>query len=273
MTSARATSSNVTVSFGLISFPVDLVAATKSKQAKAKSASTAMICPTCEHDKTLLTEGKNLVPLHQAFVCETHGSFAKGDAGTALVVDGEMRPVSVEAVVEAKKADGVRDVIELTVHPADEVEAHTFPSGNIYRLRPKGNEAHYGLVLELARNASVAFICEVTNKGATMLYRLVERDGVLVLTELVRPDRITEAEPMPDVSFDTKLLATGQSLVEVLCEPFDPAAWADRRKARLEALADQVRTQAPAPARDSSAVDAASDLLDLLRRSVDAAAA
>jgi non-homologous end joining protein Ku len=36
----RPTVSDVTVSFGLVSFPVDLLPATKSKQSKAKTAST-----------------------------------------------------------------------------------------------------------------------------------------------------------------------------------------------------------------------------------------
>jgi non-homologous end joining protein Ku len=261
--------SNVTVAFGLVSFPVDVMPATTSKATKAKAASTTLVCPTCENDGELR-------PLKQRYLCEHdagHGPFGKADAGTAIQIDGELQAVTAEAVAEVKKLDGERGVIELTVHPAADVEAHTFSSGNIYRLRPKGNEAHYGLVAELARNHDIAFLCEVTNKGATLLYRLVERDGVLVLTELVRPDRITESEALPDVSFDPKLLATGESLVANLSEPFEPAAFADRRKARLEAMAANLRTQAPAENVDTSAADTATDLLELLRRSVDAAAA
>lgn len=261
--------SNVTVSFGLVSFPVDLMPATTSKASKAKAASTTLICPTCNADG-------RVHPLKQRYLCEhdnSHGPFGKADAATAVQIDGELSPAPADAMAEVKRPDTERGVVELTVHPADGVEAHTFTSGNIYRLRPRGNEAHYGLVAELARNHDIAFICEVTNKGTTLLYRLVERDGVLILTELVRPDRITDAETLPDVSFDPKLLATGESLVSTLSEPFEPAAFADRRKARLEALAASFQAQESTESTEESAADTATDLLELLRRSVDAAAA
>lgn len=267
MSSIRATMSNVTVAFGLVSFPVDLMPATASKRAKARTASTVLICPACN-------DAGELRPLKQRYLCEhddDHGPFGKADAGIAIAIDGELQPAPTDTVAEAMQPDTERGVIELTVHPADQVEANTFTAGNIYRLRPRGNEAHYGLVAELARNHGIAFICEVTNKGATLLYRLIERDGVLVLTELVRPDRITDTEVLPDVSFDPKLLTTGETLVSSLCEPFEPAAFIDRRRARLEAMAANLKSMDP-DSTDTSAADTATDLLELLRRSVDAAA-
>jgi non-homologous end joining protein Ku len=260
---------DVTVAFGLVSFPVDVMPATTSKATKARTASTTLVCPTCE-------AAGELQPLKQRFLCQHdagHGPFGKADAGTAVEIDGELQAVTPEAVAEVKKLDGERGVIELTVHPAADVEAHTFSSGNIYRLRPTGNEAHYGLVLNLVHDHTKAFVCEVTNKGATLLYRLVERDGMLLLTELVRPERITDLFPLPDVSFDWRLLATGESLVESMCEPFFPDDWADRRKAKLIALASHLQAQEPVESVDTSVADTATDLLELLRRSVDAAAA
>jgi non-homologous end joining protein Ku len=267
MSSIRATMSNVTVAFGLVSFPVDLMPATASKRAKARTASTTLVCPTCN-------DAGELRPLKQRYLCEhdsDHGPFGRSDAATAIEIDGVLQAAATEAVAEVMATDTERGAIELTVHPADQVEAHTFTAGNIYRLRPKGNEAHYGLVAELARNREIAFLCEVSNKGATLLYRLIERDGVLVLTELVRPDRINETEVLPDVSFDPKLLATGEALVSSLSEPFEPAAFIDRRRARLEAMAANLKSSEP-ESTDTSVTDTATDLLELLRRSVDAAA-
>lgn len=267
MASLRPTASNVTVSFGLISFPVDLISAVQTKQAQARSASKTMVCPTCAASGTLS-------PLRQQFTCSHdagHGPIAKADAATAITVDGELRAADPAAVEEAAKVEGVRDVIAITVHPAAEVEGATFPSGNIYRLQPRGNEPHYGLLLELVRDRDTAFITEVTNKGATLLYRVIERDGVLVLTELVRPERVNEPFEMPDVSFDERLLVTGRSLVASMCEEFNPADWADRRKQRLQALADALEGVEPTVIGDRSVADTADDLLDLLRRSLDAA--
>lgn len=263
----RPTVSNVTVSLGLVSFTADLLAATKSKQSKARTASKVMVCPLCEKDD-------KLVALHQQFACDAHGAFAKGDAGTAIMVDGELLPAPPEDVAEATKTAGVRDLIGLTVHPAAQVEAHTFASGNIYRLRPRDNEANYALIRELVSTLpETAFLCEVTNKGATLLYRLVTRDGWLVLAELVRPDRIHELEELPEMAFDPRLLEMGRDLAASMGEPFHPADYVDRRKARLEALAARLQNTEPDGADDSSVADTTADLLELLRRSVDAAAA
>lgn len=263
----RPTATNVTVSFGLISFPVDLISAVETKQRKAQTASKTMVCPTCQADG-------RLSPLRQQYTCShdgSHGPVARGDAGVAVKVDGELRAVDPAAIEEAEQVTGVRDVIALTVHPAADVEGCTFPSGNIYRLRPRGNESHYGLVLNLAADTAVAFVCEVTNKGATLLYRLVERDGMLVLVELVRPERLTESFDLPDVSFDPRLMDQGKVLVESMLEPFFPDDWVDRRKARLVALAESLGGEAGDAGEAGSAEDAAGDLLELMRRSLDAA--
>lgn len=269
MPTVRPTISKVTVAFGLVSFPVDLLPATISKASKAAVASTSLVCPTC---KAAGVDHK----LKQQYACPhdaSHGPFLKGDAARSAVIDGVMRPLDTATVDEIRQPHVERGVIELTLHPAAQVEEHTLTSGNIYRMRPKGNEAHYGLVLELvARNPEVAFLCEVTNKGSTLLYRMVAHAGVLTLFEVVRPDRIHEPEPI-EVSFDPKLLTTGQALVDSLVEPFDPAAFVDRRQARLEALAAKYRALEPEPVDRSDAADTATDLLELLRRSVDAAAA
>lgn len=265
MSSIRATMSNVTVAFGLVSFPVDLMPATASKRAKARTASTVLVCPTCN-------DAGEIRPLKQRYLCEhDHGPFGKADAAVAISIDGVLQPAPVDDVAEVMQPDTERGVIELTVHPAEQVEGCTFPSGNIYRLRPRGNEAHYGLVLNLVHDRTKAFVCEVMNKDATLLYRLVERDGMLLLTELVRPERITDPFPLPDVSFDWRLLATGESLVESMCEPFFPDDWADRRKAKLVALAAKLEEQEAPTSTDHSAEGTADEILELMRRSLDAA--
>ncbi len=261
----RSTASNVTISLGLVSFTTDLVPATKSKRIKSKATSKTKVCPTCQAND-------ELAPLQQQFTCEhNHGPFSASDVGTALMVDGELRPLTAEDVATVSQTDGDRTGIELLVHPATDVEACTFPSGNVYRLRPRDSQAHYGLVLNLVRNRNVAFIGEWTNKGATLLYRLIEHGGVLVLTELVRPDLVHENEILPDVSFPERLLATGEMLVESLTEPFDAEQYQDRRRIRLEAMAARYRETVPTVADDTSPTEAASDLLLLLQRSVEAA--
>jgi non-homologous end joining protein Ku len=263
---ARPTASNVTISLGLISFHVDLHSAVQSKQARAAGASTILTCPTCH-------EGGEHSPLKQRYFCEQgHGPFAKGDAVTALSVDSGIMAAPADKVAAATVVEGDRTAIELTVHPADEVETCTISTGNVYRLKPRDNEAQYALMLELVRNSSVAFVGEYTNKGATLLYRIVARGDLLVMAELVRPDRVTGPFEVSAVKVDERLLETGKALVLSLTEPFEAAAWADRRKARLNDLAAKLKALEPVSPADSSAADTAANLLELLRRSVDAAA-
>lgn len=262
MAAVRPTASNVTVSFGLISFPVDLVPATRSKTTKAESVSTKTVCPTCTEPN----------PVSQVYKCEKgHGPFAKGDTMKALQIDGVLHWPKAEQLAALAETDGVRGVIALTVHPAEQVETHTMPSGNIYRLRPRDNVEHYALVLALAEDAKVAFLCEVTNKGTTKLYRAIVRDGLLVLVELVRPSEFHVAPEAPEVSFEPRLLAQGRLLVETLVEEFDPVTFADKRKARLVAMAGEVPVEDKDDRPDRSAVQAAADLSELIRQATKAA--
>lgn len=264
MAKTRATASNVTVSLGLVSFPVDLVPATRSKATKADDVSTKMVCPTCAPNE--------LNTVEQRYHCSTHaehGPFAPGDVARALVVGGELRPVEPGQLQEVA-GSAPSGVADLTVYPAGQVEEHTMPSGNIYRLRAKGSPGHYGLMLELVADRNVAFLTEVTNKGATKLYRLIARHGALVLVELVRPSEFHEPEPV-EVVLDEKLLPAGRALVESMLDEFDPANFADLRKTRLVALAAQVAPEIEVPA-ERPAVSVAADLMELLRRSVQAAA-
>lgn len=261
MARTRATASNVTVSLGLVSFPVDVVPATRSK---ASEVSTKMVCPLCAPDK--------LSAVEQRYHCShdsAHGPFTQGELSRALVVGGEMRPVTAEDLAEI---NGARSTgVELTVHPAVQVEAHTMPSGNIYRLRPKGAADHYGLMLELVRDTGVAFLAEFTNKGASRLYRLVARHDVLVLTELVRPSEFHEPEPV-EARCDGRLLPTARMLVDSLLDEFDPESFVDRRRERLVALAAECAPVEELPVKRPAA-SVADELMEQLRRSVEAAAA
>lgn len=270
----KATMSNATVSLALINLPVDLVPVMRSKAAKRNNAKTALVCPTCQ------AESNELHHVSQQYACShdsTHGPFGKADTAVALEVDGELTAMPDPVAPEDKPVTErvpERNRIELTIHPADEVEAHTWPSGNLYQLRCRELPGDYALMAALVADRDVAFLCEVTNKGATLLYRLVQRDGVLVLTELVRPEQLHPREEAPDVEVEERLLSAGREIVRRWTVAFDPDVWADRRRERLMAMAERLRGQAPVESdTERSASDAAEALRELVRRSADAAAA
>lgn len=247
----RAVLKGVTISFGIITAMVDLVPVQESKATRAKSnISTTNLCPTC----------KGEVALKSQLWCEHgHGPFSTNDARKGVTVDGNLTPTTTEAVAEAKAPSIPEKKAILSVYRAAQVEAATMPSGNLFRLRSDPTPT-YGLLLKLAGDRSLAFVCEMVVKGKTCLYRAVAQNGTIVLTELVRPERIHPHEAI-EVEIDERVMANARRLAEVMTEEFVPADWADERQVRLAAMATEVEVD---EARDSDVKAATADLVAML---------
>jgi non-homologous end joining protein Ku len=226
-TPPRAVLSGVTISFGILMARVDLVPVQLSKATRAKSnISTTNLCPNCEGN----------IPLKSQLWCEHgHGPFSTNDARKGVTVDGELKATTDEAVVAAKAPSIPEKKATLSVFHADDVEAATMPSGNMFRLRTDPSTT-YGLLLELVDDRSLAFVCEMVVKGKTCLYRAVAHGGTIVLAELVRPERMNPFEPVEVDPIDERVLANARRLAHVMVEEFVPGDWADERQARLEEL-------------------------------------
>jgi hypothetical protein len=251
-TPPRAVLSGVRVSFGIINAMVDLVPVQQSKATRAKSnISTTSLCPTCKGDE----------PLKSQLWCEHgHGPFIASDARKAVTVEGELKPTTTEEVAAAKAPSIPEKQAELSVFEAVEVEAATMPGGNMFRLRSDPTTT-YGLLLKLVDDRSVAFLCEMVVKGKTCLYRAVAQNGTIVLTELVRPERILPHEPI-EVEVDEQVLANGRRLTQALIQPFVAGDWADERQVRLAGIGGAEAE--PDEARDADVKAATADLVAML---------
>jgi non-homologous end joining protein Ku len=250
----RTLLSGVIVSFGVIHALVDLVPAQQSKATRAKAnIATRSLCPTCDGD----------VPLASKLWCEHgHGPFSTADARKGISSGvGAVVPVSDEEVAEAKAPTIAERKADLSVFPAEQVEAVTFPNGNIFRLRSEPTKT-YGLLRALVANPAHAYVCEMVVKGKTCLYRAIAQSGTIVLTELTRPERVFPAEPV-EVSVDPELVAHATGFAEAMLSDFDPAEWADVRGQRLQVLESTGR-RSPAPMADADVGVVAEGLLALL---------
>jgi non-homologous end joining protein Ku len=250
----RTLLSGVIVSFGVIHALVDLVPAQQSKATRAKAnIATRSLCPTCDGD----------VPLASKLWCEHgHGPFSTADARKGISSGvGAVVPVSDEEVAEAKAPTIAERKADLSVFPAEQVEAVTFPNGNIFRLRSEPTKT-YGLLRALVANPAHAYVCEMVVKGKTCLYRAIAQSGTIVLTELTRPERVFPAEPV-EVSVDPELVAHATGFAEAMLSDFDPAEWADVRGQRLQVLESTGR-RSPAPMADADVGAVAEGLLALL---------
>jgi non-homologous end joining protein Ku len=264
----RAAVSGVTVSFGLVSFSVDVVPAAASTSG-SRSTATRLVCPTCE-DPHLLSQ------VYQCTHDLTHGTFSKDEADRAIErAGGVLARVDKDSLAEAlAPAEQAYRLLDLRVFPADQVEGATVPTGTTYRLRPgKGSEQPYALVMRLLHSPTTAFLCEITQRGVTRLYRATAHDEVITLVELCRPEDKYGAEPVT-VDVPDALVAQGEALVTALTEEFDPEAYADQRAVRMAKLVAEVTDSAPSSATTSpdpkSTVD---DLIAVLERSMKAAQA
>lgn len=216
------------VTFGVITVRVDLVSAQQSKATKAKSnISTTNLCPACKGDR----------PLQSQLWCEDgHGPFKADNSRKAVTVNGELKATTAEAVTEAKVSTVKEKTADLSVFPAEQVEAATLPSGNMFRLRSEPTNT-YGVLLSLVADRSHAFVCEMVVKGKACLYRAIAQNGTIVLVELVRPERMHPVDATVH-TVDSRVVEGAQRLVEAFLEDFVPGDWADERQARLKELGD-----------------------------------
>jgi non-homologous end joining protein Ku len=259
----RASLTGVTVSCGVISFDVDLVPATKAKADKraANSPSLTRICPHCVDPARI----------QQKLFCENgHGPLSQNDLEHATTVDDVLVRVDPDDVAEAAVPTVEARSVAFSVFRSADVERATLPSGNIYRMRlpakpSKATRQAYALMLDLVADADLAFIAELVIKGVSKLYRGVARDGMITLTELMRPS-LFHAPDGVDVEFQPALAVAARTMIDEMVSTFDPDEWESAAESRLRALQAAAEAGAAEELVVPPATAAAEDLLTLLRR-------
>lgn len=242
---------DVTLSFGLLSMTGSLF--TPKRANAAKEESFKMACPL--HPET--PHG-----VKQRYVCEEapdDEAFLPSDCLKARDTSDGLVIVPAEAVAAAKESDLPERTLELRAHPYE--PASTFASGSAYIFQPDVAHQFYATLMEMVDEQGMI----VTESGPKMLVGLVayrkgtesfvrvERWGrQLVLRELIRPEDISQFEPI-EVSVETKLLDMARQLVDVQAEPFNPEVYKASVRERIaqivEAAQDgelDVTTLAPA---------------------------
>jgi non-homologous end joining protein Ku len=261
----RASLTGVTVSCGVISFDVDLVPATRKNEDKraANSVALSRCCPQCE----------DAVAVKSQLTCENgHGPLAQNELHYATAIDGALVKVSMDEVQAAKTPAVDARTVQFSVFRAAEVEQATLPSGNIYRMRmpakaSKATTQAYALMLDLLADTDLAFLAELVVKGVGKLYRGIVRDGMITLTEMIRPSlfHVPEGVDVPD---DSPMAAAGRAMVMEMVGTFDPADWESAAEERLKALqaAAEAGSAVGLPLTAPAMTAAAEDLLERLRQ-------
>ena len=253
---------NVNMTFlGLISLQGKLLPMKKSNG----GPQFKYICPDC-------TEPTKVAQQYTCPEHADHGPYTTKDLDRALEVEkGVLKRVTDDQITEVKEPTLPTGEATFEVFPAEQVEAATVPSGSVYRVRPTSGVVPYLMLVELLKGQDTAWICELALKGVQKMYRCVSRDGMLTLTELVRPSELNPAETV-DGEFPEESLDMARQAVKGQVADFDPEAFASRTRERTAELVAQLdespsAKKKAAPKKKPSETDA---LLAALQQSIDA---
>lgn len=219
-----------------------------------KADSFCIICPECPEPTTI----------EQRYVCEHgHGPFLPNECeGRGKRVGDVIYSLSADEVTNARTPTDTGKTMAIRVHPAEQVEANTRPTGIAYAFLPAADkDPFYAVLTEMADRMSVALVGILVLRGKEKLFRIVREPHGLSLVELCRPEELNHFEPViHECSPDE--LRMGAMLVEAAMRDFDPAEYADGTAARVEAIIQAKANGTPVPIESKRVEKPASD--DLL---------
>jgi non-homologous end joining protein Ku len=166
------------------------------------------------------------------------------DTGTfrKAQVDGDQYKLvdatEVESVKTAAQA-ATKSILNMSLHPAAEVENGTVPSGKTYQLSPHKPALApvYGLLVDmLQRHPEVRALVQWTPTSRPSTYEVKVAGNRLVMEEKAAPEQM---KPVVEVSYDAptaEYQAMVDKLVPTMVTDFDPAKYADTYARGLESL-------------------------------------
>lgn len=243
MATPRAVVSGIQFTIGFVNMPVDLFSTTLT--ATKKAASFSLICPDCPEP----------TKPQQYYICEhSHGKDGKlvKDGGEpyqngditrrAKEIDKKLIEVTLEEMEAVKETDVEDKTFALSVFDAADVEAATIPDSLSYKVVPAKDASPavykmYHLFMGLASDPTKALLGEISvKKGSAKLARLVVFRGQLLVQTLSRPDDLAPADFIETIELSDKEKAQADLLVSSMVEPFDAEVYANKVRARAEAL-------------------------------------
>ncbi len=245
------------VSFGLVSVPVKLYAATEShdvsfRQVHAKDGGRIKYQRVCSLD------GEE-VP---------YADIAKGYE----TEDGEMVILSDDDLADLPSTSSREIAVEKFV-PSDQIDPMLFEKS--YYLEPEKSGAKpYALLRQALLDADRMAVVTVALRQRTTVAVLRVRDDVIVLQTMMWPDEIRT----PDFSVETGEVKPAEvkmanMLVETLAGDFEPADFADDYAEAVEAVV-KAKIEGGEVKRTATSTKSSGEVVDLLaalQRSVDAA--
>lgn len=241
---------NATISFGLVSLPVNIYSSAESKA----SVSFNMLHKKCG--------GR----LKQQYICPKDGNEVvtrdETVKGYEFAKDQYVVLTAEELKALEEKATGLIEVIEFI--PLARVNREYVEK--IYYLGPdKGGDRAYRLLAEALQETGKAALGQYAARGRQYLVLLRPLDGVLVMEQLHYADEVRPASevPVPDGDVKSAELALAKQLIEQASnENFEPEKYKDTVRDRvLETIQRKVDGQ---DITAGAAPDASGKIIDLM---------
>ena len=212
---------SATISFGLVSVPVNLYSSSESKS----SVSFNMLHKKCSSR------------LKQQYICPKDDNEVVGREDTVKGYEFAKDQYVVLAPEELKaleeKATGMIDVVEFV--PLAKVDREYLEK--VYYLGPdKGGDRAYRLLCEALKETGRAALGQYSARGRQYLVLLRPRDGVLVMEQLHYADEVRASTEVPIPKGDIKPaeLALAKQLIEQTAnEAFEPEKYRDTVRERV----------------------------------------
>lgn len=206
---------------------------------------------------TVCDKGHDPARVKQSLTCPTcsnadRGTFKKAQAtddGKYVIVD----PSKLEEVAECPPE--VKDAINLTAHPADDLR-FAIPGGKVYYLAPvKGEHDTYALMVDLvSKRDDVALCAKFAIRSKPAMYQLGVHEGALTLLEIAWPADVKDA-PQHTGNLDASMAEMAAKFLDSIIEPFDADTYVD---VRAEAVAEFMAKQKAVKAGDAEKVTTSS---------------
>lgn len=244
----------VSIVFGLLSTTVTVYSAVDSN----KASGNKQVCTGYGLDDAGKPRSHDVTPIAQPKTCSTcgevpHYAVQKGrpvDGGWVVFSDEDTVAIAADAVPYQKS-------VNLTPHPFGAVDELTAVGDKLYHLVPDaGQEGTYALLATfIASHPETAFMGEYAPRSAIGQYRVLVRDGVIMLQQRIRTEKVRSAPVFdkPEVPAQNLAMADMFLSMDGVVTEYDPETYRDKAAEKVAAivatkdvLAGVATTDAPA---------------------------
>lgn len=158
---------------------------------------------------------------------------------------GQLVPVDQEAIAAAKKSDLPSNILNVTVHNANEVSDSLFPSNdNAYVFEPDSddpaNVEWYEVLRSLIDKGDKAYVGVAKFHGHEGFFRLVTwRDRIVMQRQLFPEHLHAHEQYQSGVKVKAALAKKAQKVMDKLCVDFDPDGYVDVNTKRILELSEK----------------------------------